>query len=410
MAKLTGNPQGHDRKFADQLRNSQERATKEGFDHVNKTWYKQCMQYDVMEEILEQSASKTHDAVVHLGQIKAEIDGDRPSITVVGGKHDGQKYSLSETSSLQFSQLIGLSGSVLSAAQDETERQYIEKLMQHRLQTVVGEKDKELFLRFRDGAVPSIRAFLTRRYCVIDHRWVLEQMKKFIPGGIVSHFDPTRFYQNEGDYCRYNVLIPDTIREEKDSDYGGGLNVGNSEIGTGRYSVRPMIFRHICFNGNIWNCEKGKAIQQVHKGQLDLNFLSVQTMVCIHSHIPLLSTNLESLLRLQGEQFKTDTNMLKLIAQLKNIKDVNLTYPQIAAILAAYSEEANLGNTAFSFINAITRAAHMENVFTLEQQDMLETLAGSFAQSWLEKPERFVTYCKNAEEVNIDKILKALAA
>lgn len=408
MAKLTLDLNKN--KTADALRNSQIRATEQGFDHVNLTWFQQCLSYDHLGELLEQSASKTHDAVLHLEQVKPTLVDGRPEINIVGGKYDGSKWNLSDTSTNQFCNLLGLAPSFLSAGADHIENEYIEKVLHHRFEEKLKEKNKELFIRFRDGAIPTIRAFLTRRYCVIDHRWVLEQMKSFIPGGRISHFDQERFDLNEGDQCRYNVLIPDTIREEKDSGYGGGLNVGNSEIGTGRLNIRPMIFRHICYNGNIWNCEKGKAITQVHKGELNLMMLAAEIMVCIHSHIPLLSTNLDALLKLQGAEYATETNMLKLIAQLKNIKDLTLTYPQLAAVMEAYSQEAELGNNAFSFLNAITRAAHNGNVFGLEQQDMLETFAGNMTRQWIERPQRWQTYCRQAEEIDVAKVLKSLAA
>lgn len=395
---------------ADALRNSQVRATDKGFDHVNMDWFKRCLSFSDMAEILEQSASKTHDAVLNLEQIKPTIEDKRAKIEIVGGKYDGTRWSLSDNSASQFGQLLGLSPSVIAAAEDNVEVDYMEKILKHRLSQKVKDKNKELFIRFRDGAVPTIRAFLTKKYFVIDHRWVLEQMGKFVPGGRISHFDQERFDTYEGDYCRYNVLIPDTIREEKDSGYGGGLNIGNSEIGTGRYSVRPMVFRHICWNGNIWNCAEGTAIQQVHRGDMDLRLLSAETMVCIHKQIPLINTNMDSFLSLQRKEFATEVNIIKLIGQLKNIKDVNLTYPQLGAILSAYAEEANLGNNAFSFLNAITRAAHNGQIFSLEQQDELESLAGNLTNQWITKPERWAAYCANAEDIKMDKILKALSA
>ncbi len=78
-------------------------------------------------------------------------------------------------------------------------------------------------------------------------------MRKLIPGGRLSH------WRGDADTLWGNVLIPDTIRQESDSDYGGMVSIGNSEIRERRITSRPSVFRAICFNGCIWDREAGQA-------------------------------------------------------------------------------------------------------------------------------------------------------
>ena len=92
------------------------------------------------------------------------------------------------------------------------------------------------------------------------------------------------------------MLIPDTIREESDSDYGGMLSIGNSEIGERRISSMPSIFRAICMNGCIWDQTAGKGINQVHRGKIDLDQLFLVIKENLEVQIPLLPQGIERLL------------------------------------------------------------------------------------------------------------------
>jgi hypothetical protein len=103
------------------------------------------------------------------------------------------------------------------------------------------DQDKQRLIRtWSDG---TLRAFLSQKYTIVNNAWFLDVLSKAIPGGVVSH------WKGDADSIFGNVLIPDTIRAEADSDFGGMLSVGNSEIGTRRISSLPSVFRAICMNG-----------------------------------------------------------------------------------------------------------------------------------------------------------------
>lgn len=399
MAKLIGQKGG----FAEDLRKSHDRATDIGFDKVAKVWIKNgTMPYDNLAELVEQSAAKTSDSQVKLSRIKPVLNGNL-SVVV-----DGQKWAMSRNAEGQFLQLLNLSPKFVQTAETDEEKEILGEFLDERMKTVVGGKDKDLFIRFRgEGSTGSIRAFLTQKYMVIDHRFVLEQMRKYVPGGLVSHFDFQSFHEFEGDYLKFNVLIPDTIREEKDSDYGGMLSISNNEIGRGRFGFDPSVFRHICVNGCIWNQEKGETFSQVHRGQWKPKELSCRIAMHIHEQIPLLTTGIDNMLKLNAGVFK-DGNVLKMILLLKETADYNFTYQQIRAIIEASEKEELAG--AFAFVNAITRAAQNRAYFDWQEQDELEILAGNYMSQWLAKPSKYETFVKRSNEIENAKLVKVLTA
>lgn len=401
MAKLTTNKGG----FAEDLRATHDRATDIGFDKVAKVWIKNgTMGYDALGELLEQSSAKTSDEKIKLSRINPVFEGGEFTVNV-----NDRNWKLSDNAKGQFLQLIGLSPKFISQPETEAEEEIMHDFVQERMSRIVREKDKDLFLRFRgNNGNGSIRALLTEKYMVIDHRYVLEQMKKYVPGGLVSHFDFQSFQDFEGDYLKFNVLIPDTIREEKDSDYGGMLSISNNEIGRGRFGFDPSVFRHICVNGCIWNQTKGETFSQVHRGEWRPRELSVRIACHIHQQIPLLTTGIDNLLRLHEKEFSSG-NVIKMILLLKEQGEFTFTYGQIRSLIEAYEKESELEG-AFGFVNAITRAAQNRTYFDWQQQDELEILAGNYMTQWLAKPSKYETFRQRSDEIDNAKLIKVLTA
>lgn len=403
--KIVGNRQANS--FGDQLRNSQERATQEGFDKVNKSWFDRCIKYDDMRQVLEESAEKTNDLRLNLGQIEPTIRDEVIGCKIVGGKFDGKFCELSDNSMGQFTKLIGLTPSVLKIGQTVEEQQLVGQLVKSRLNSVVKSKDKELFLRIRENGSTSIRAFLTNKYAVIDHRWVFDTVSKNIPGGIVSHFDKDRFYETGGDYFRYNVLIPDSIREENDSEYGGGYNVSNDEVGRGRFGFLPFLFRHICWNGNVWDRTNGEKFSQVHKGVIDFRMLAKEIHVHLNSQIPLVYEGIQRFMVLQT--MESPVKILRLVCNLINDRRFMLSQKVIGSIISGYMDEP-LGDNAFGLINAITRASQKQDLYL---QDSMEIMAGTLTSEWVDKPQNWDVFCKQAENITdemVKKIIVGMAA
>lgn len=213
----------------------------------------------------------------------------------------------------------------------------------------VDQSKKFLWRTRKDG---SLRAMLTERYAIIDNAWFVRKLAEFIPGGRLSH------WKGDSDTLYGNVLIPDTIREEKDSDYSGMTSIGNSEIGVRRVSSRPSIFRAICMNGCIWGQTKGQDIRQVHRGEINLESLALEIKENLNKQIPLLPQGIDKFLNTRT--YAWDGMSVKpVFAQL--IKDEGeFTKKQAAELLKAHAEERAIvpdyALTLFGLTNAITRA------------------------------------------------------
>jgi hypothetical protein len=94
------------------------------------------------------------------------------------------------------------------------------------------DQEKErLWRTWSDG---SMRAMLSDKYAIVNNAWVMEVIREAVPAGMFSH------WRGDADNMYGNVLIPDSIRQEDDSDYGGMLSVGNSEIWYSSGIVNPL--------------------------------------------------------------------------------------------------------------------------------------------------------------------------
>jgi len=213
----------------------------------------------------------------------------------------------------------------------------------------VDQNKPRLFRTWSDG---TLRALLSEKYTIVNNVWFLDVLSKAIPGGVVSH------WKGDADSIYGNILIPDSIRAEEDSDFGGMLSVGNSEIGTRRISSLPSVFRAICMNGCIWDQESGKGINKVHRGAVDFNALEKLIIENLEQQIPLLPQGIERLLGLRAYGCG-DTPLPNLLAQ--TAIDNSLSKKQISAVQDGWNEEMRLlgrkdGATAYGLVNGITRA------------------------------------------------------
>ncbi len=123
----------------------------------------------------------------------------------------------------------------------------------------------------------------TQKYREITNAWLVEAFNRLVPDGLVSHF------RGDGDTITGNILIPDIIRTESDSDYGGGIGFRHSEVGIFRIQVLPFVFRAICCNGCVWGALEGTALRKVHLGD-DVNEADLFERIknTVHRQIPLV--------------------------------------------------------------------------------------------------------------------------
>lgn len=239
------------------------------------------------------------------------------------------------------------------------------------------ESKKLLFRTYNDG---TLRGVMSDSYSIVDNEWYMNVLKEFIPGGRLSHFhfgDADNFYGN--------VLIPDSIRSETDSDYGGMLSCGNSEIGKRKVFQRPSIFSAICMNGCIWGQEKGIGLAKRHRG-LILDELKEMIRVNIEAQIPLLTTKVDDFIGMKT--WKATAPIVNIFATIA--KAHNLNRDVINKVGETwFSKEVGQQKTAFGVQDALTRAGQLFDADTWESCD---EIAGSLliggANGWANLNQR----------------------
>lgn len=317
-----------------------------GFKNVSRQWLDKCMTYEQgMQALSLKSDSEDLEASI-----------DRFSPKLLNGKmalvdcESGRSYIPTSHCMTQLSRWAGVGTFLpakLAASNDEQDAETLVRIMTNGLRHV--DRSKSMLWRTkRDG---TMRAVLSDRYMTVNNLWVLQSISKIIPGGLLSH------WRGDEDAIYANVLIPDKIRSEKDSDYGGMLSIGNSEIGTRHLSSLPSVFRSICMNGCIWDRTSGIAMRLRHNGQLDYEVIFESMKEHINSQIPILDAGVNQLLSTRNMVWEHG-DILPLFAQIS--QDFKVARHPMAIVIDAYAEEVatseDSSNTLFGVINAVTRA------------------------------------------------------
>jgi len=236
-----------------------------------------------------------------------------------------------------------------------------------------GKDSREFRIRVRqdDNGNDSVRAVVSGRYGVIDNHEAMEMIANSLPSltdALASHIS------NDGDDIFGNVLLPDYMKSEPDSDYGVGIAFRNSEIKNSTFKVSPFLFRAICLNGMIWGRENSKnQINQKHLGNINRAELQEQVTNAV---MEALSQG-NDLLTLLGysKQVKVE-RPLQVIAQL-SINE-GLTIEQGRAWHKGYLESLNEASgdlherSAFGVINGLTRSAQE---YKGSMRENMETIA-----------------------------------
>jgi hypothetical protein len=226
-------------------------------------------------------------------------------------------------------------------------------------------------VRHDDAGNDIIRAIVSERYGVIDNHEALDMIVDALPSlddALASHLF------NDGDDIYGNVLLPDHMKSEPDSDYGVGIAFRNSEIRNSTFKISPFLFRAICLNGMIWGRMNSEIqINQKHLGKIDTVDLQQQ----VRHAIAVALTQGNDMLTLLGysKQVKVD-NVLPVIAQI--CRDEKLTVAQGKLWHKGYLDSLHEttghfnDKTAFGIVNGLTRSAQDYNASTREN---METIA-----------------------------------
>jgi hypothetical protein len=379
---------------------SQKLATNEGFAHVSKTWYDVgTMSYQEGKELLANSRSQTEDFMATLSEM-------RPAVTTNGKfcfrYKDGREFVPTEHCLNQASiwarcgcwlpQQLAYNDERVNDTQDA---ETLVKIMSNGFRFVNPDK-KFLFRTRTDG---TLRAMMSDKYAILNNEWLLDSIARIIPGGRLSHWN-----RCDGvDTIWGNVLIPDSLRAEDDSDYGGGVSIGNSEIGVRQLSSCPWLFRAICKNGCVWGKISGKAYYRVHRGRsIDLNLEFQKLKDNITLQIPLIPEHLEGLKRLNAYTWASDSER-PLFAQVAKI--VHLSKKEATKLLSAYATEPR--KSAFGLVQAITRAGQeMPQTKWFE----LDSFAGRLIQSADKLWDEIIRKANSLTAHEVDEVFSLIAA
>ena len=321
--------------------------------HVAKQWQAQCTPLaDFITDVKEQAQYK-RDIVKPESEIRL-LDID----TLI----DGTPVNESGLNSLRM--FTDMPSSMVSFLREKSYGETLTKILNDELDSREntwnnsGKQPREFRVRVRhdDDGNDVIRAIVSERYGVIDNHEAIDMIANSLPSlsdALASHIS------HDGDDMFGNVLLPDYMKSEPDSDYGVGISFRNSEIRNATFKVSPFLFRAICLNGMIWG-RQDSAIQinQRHMGKINTQELQEQVRLAIAVAL----TQGNDMLTLMGYSKKVKVNnVLNVIALLA--RDNKMTMEQGKAWHKGYLEtlQETTGdiaeNTAFGIVNGLTRSA-----------------------------------------------------
>ena len=336
--------------------------------HVAKVWQNQCTPLsDFVTKVKQQSETKK-DIVKPESEIRLK-DAD----TLV----DGTPLTKSGLNSLRL--FTTIPSSMISFLE---ERDYDEELvrfvndelnLREKEWANNGKEPRDFRVRIRQDEEGNdvIRAIVSERYGVIDNHEAMDFIADALPSlqdALASHIF------NDGDDIFGNVLLPDHMKSEPDSDYGVGIAFRNSEIRNSTFKVSPFLFRAICLNGMIWGRSNSEiTVNQKHLGKVDTDALRKQ----VRHAIAVALTQGNDMLTLMGHAKNVKVNNpVAVIAQLS--RDYKMTIEQGKIWHKGYldSLEEKTGdlneNSAFGIVNGLTRSAQNYKGASREQ---METVA-----------------------------------
>ena len=341
--------------------------------HVAKVWQDKCVSLEKFYDVLKAQQESKVDVVkpesaIRLLDSTTLLDG---TPLTKSGMNSLRLFTDIPSSMISFMEERGYNDELVRFVNDELNRR--EQEWQNK-----GKDSREFRVRTRhdDGGNTVARAIVSERYGVIDNLEAMEMIidalptKDAIKDALASHL------HNDGDDMFGNLLLPDNIKSEPDSDYGVGIAFRNSEVRNSTFKVSPFLFRAICLNGMIWGRQNSDIrVNQRHMGNIDKRELREEVRRAI---IVALSQG-NDLLALLGHSKQVEVkNPEQVIAQLS--RDNKMTIAQGKLWHKGYLESLQETNghahdrTAFGIVNGLTRSAQDYTGSTREQ---METIASA---------------------------------
>ena len=341
--------------------------------HVAKIWQDKCISLESFYSTLKaQDANKVDvvkpESAIRLKDASTLLDG---TPLTKSGMNSLRLFTDIPSSMISFMDERGYSDELVKFVNDELNRR--EQDWSNK-----GKDSREFRVRTRhdDDGNPVARAIVSERYGVIDNLEAMEMIidalpsKDAIKDALASHL------HNDGDDMFGNLLLPDNIKSEPDSDYGVGIAFRNSEVRNSTFKVSPFLFRAICLNGMIWGRQDSSIkVNQRHMGNIDKQELREEVRRAI---VVALSQGNDLLTLLGHSKHVEVKNPEQVIAQLS--RDNKMTIAQGKLWHKGYLESLQEvsghahDRTAFGIVNGLTRSAQQYTGSTREQ---METIASA---------------------------------
>ena len=361
--------------------------------HVHKDWWAKTLSFDTVLERAEKAAQDRTDYMVERSEIQPLVADGEFKIAVRGKTFRPTDHCLQ-----QLSTRAGVkSASILREMRadgnaDEQDAETMVTIAENSLRRVKA--DKVFRLRtYNDG---TARAMLTDKYAPVDNRWYLDVLQEFLPDGRFSHD------KSDEDTVFGNILLPDTILDKSaddDTDYGGMVSIGNCEIGKRRLSQYPSIFRAICMNGCIWGQQKGKDVNKVHRGTIDLDALKVALAENIEFQLSILPDGIRKFLDTRSKEFDVKhTSHKGMVAAVAN--EFRLDKRLATNTLEQYVKHEFEHHNLFGVINSLTRAGQN---FDTQTWVNVDTIGGKLMQMNATKWHNLQAKAQSMTDKDFDK-------
>ncbi len=328
----------------DFVHEAQKMADKEEFRNVANPWFDKTIPIEKEVERLRDTRDDRETVFSALDQIRPENCEGRLCLGINDRLVFPDAYAIG-----QLGSLLGIGSyypSVLSRSVDDESMDLLVLAIEHALKSADARKRSVFHVQHGD----ELRGVMPEGSEIFGNDWYLGVLLRALPGSRLSHW-------RGDDYTMYgNVLIPDTIRLEADSEYGAMLALSNSQIGKRRLEQVPSLFRAICCNGLIWGQTSGHKFRLNRRGLVERQSVERQIIENIHNQVPLITTYLTQFLNTRS--YTTKESMKAILAQV--CKDFHIGKEQASAVLQGWWTERrhtpDFQSSLFSVVNAFTRA------------------------------------------------------
>ncbi len=375
--------------------------------HIHKDWWAKTKSYDDGLEALAQQKANREDILAPRSHMTPELDSD--------GKFcfkyvDGREFYPTKHAMNQFGVSTSTSTFFLNSLLDNPTKTNGDEKFERDIQdadtlvtvakNAMRRLDADKIFRWRTYKDGTMRAWLSEKYAPVDNMWYMDEIRKILPSGRLSH------WRGDADTIFGNILLPDTIidyGQSDDSDYGGMLSIGNCEIGKRRISQMPSLFRSICMNGCIWGQVKGKKVSRVHRGNIVLEDLRLQLQENIEAQLPLLPQGIERMLGIRA--MGTDgVRMKNIVAAI--CKESSLSKKESTEVLTQWVNHERDDRNLFGVVNAVTRAGQ---VFSNESWVKFDTLGGELVELGENRWKSVVARAASFDQKDFEKVFMVTA-